>query len=89
MTPCYIALGQAIAGFVDLLDQDDFNFGGDVALAAEIDISCVSAMPPIAVPSSAYGLPKGVGILQKIHVSHISFPRDTTRFLALAFNEDQ
>jgi hypothetical protein len=85
----YIALGQAVAGFVDLLDQDDFDFGGDVVLAAEIDISCVSAMPPIAVPSRAYGLPKGVGILRKIHVSHISLPRDTWRFLTSAFNEDQ
>ena len=33
----HIGLEQSLVGFVDLLDRDDFDIGGDVVLAAEIE----------------------------------------------------
>ena len=30
-------LSQPLVGFVDLLDGDDFDIGGDVVLAAEVE----------------------------------------------------
>ena len=33
----HIRLEQSLVGFVDLLDRDDFNIGGDVVLAAKIE----------------------------------------------------
>jgi hypothetical protein len=33
----HIGLEQSIVGFVDLLDRDDFDLGGDVVLPAEIE----------------------------------------------------
>jgi hypothetical protein len=33
----HIGLEQSIVGFVDLLDRDDFDIGGDVVLRAEIE----------------------------------------------------
>src|SRR5487761_1158164 len=33
----YIGLEQSLVGFVDLLDGDDFDIGGDVMCAAEVE----------------------------------------------------
>ena len=33
----HIGLEQSLVGFVDLLDRDDFDIGGDVVLAAEVE----------------------------------------------------
>ena len=33
----HVGLEQSLVGFVDLLDRDDFDVGGDVVLAAEVE----------------------------------------------------
>ena len=33
----HIGLEQSLVGFVDLLDGDDFDIGGDVVLAAKVE----------------------------------------------------
>jgi hypothetical protein len=42
----HIGLKQSLVGFVDILNMDDFDIGGDVMCGKNRAISWVSGMPP-------------------------------------------
>jgi predicted permease len=46
----HIGLEQSLVGFVDLLDRDDFDIGGDVVRAAKIEHLLGLGMPPMGEP---------------------------------------
>jgi hypothetical protein len=48
----YVALEQALVGFIDLLNANRFDVGGDAVFGAEIEHLLRLRMPPMLDPAS-------------------------------------